>query len=246
MTAYLGITEVQDAADASRVLVTGSKVDPKSRFMCVFHALQARSSQIHYAYSKPNSYIYAKHSRARLGIRQSMLAEILTFHQVMPEFLDFFTSFGLQSSAREVRFSGFRQQMSIKPQAGKFAIDVLGRSGRQYQVAYNLKGVTLKKYDPDSIQLAEWSIRTAAFYHQFDVVEGRSAWIVVKGGRDVYERYKELTGSDARPEDKAFQTPDECFISSLSPHMLFCRWSAEDWRGYVRWLEEAVDKEVSI
>jgi len=173
-----------------------------------------------------------------------MLAQILTFHQVMPEFLDFFASFGLQTSAREVRFSGFRQQVSLKPQATSFAIDALGRSGRQYQVAYNLKGVTLKNYDPDNIERAEWSIRTAAFYHQFDVVQGRSVWIVIKGGQDVYEKYKELTGREARPEDKSFGTDDECFVSSLSPHLLFCRWSTEDWRGYIRWFEEAVDQEV--
>ena len=33
LTAYLGITEVQDSADPSKVLIAADKKDPKSRFM---------------------------------------------------------------------------------------------------------------------------------------------------------------------------------------------------------------------
>src|SRR5262249_43909072 len=121
-----------------------------------------------------------------------MLARILSFHQVMPEYLDFMTSFGLQSSARDVRFSGFRRQVNLKQPPAALVVDSLGRSGRQYQLAYNLKGVTLKGVDVDDVQKSEWSIRNAAFYHQFDVGTGRAVWIVTKGGADIYDRYKEL------------------------------------------------------
>ncbi len=132
--------------------------------------------------------------------------------------------------AREMRFSGFRQRVTFNP-AQLLAVDGLKRSGQQYQVAYNLKGVTRKGEK-------EWVLRNAALYHRFDISTGRALWIVTKGRMDVYESYKELTGEDGRPEDRAFGSIVECFASSLSPHLLFARWSNSDWREYVWSLED--------
>lgn len=168
-----------------------------------------------------------------------MLTMILSFHQVMPEYLDFLWPFGLQSTPRDVRFSGFRQQICLKNPPASLVADTLGRSGRQYQMSYNLKGVTLKDD-------GEWSIRNAAFCHQYDVITNRALWIVTKGGTDLYEDYKELTGEDGRPEDKAFGSDEECFVTSLSPHLLFSRWSTDDWRGFLRWLEAEVDNDAVL
>ncbi|KAJ0373429.1 hypothetical protein COL26b_008428, partial [Colletotrichum chrysophilum] len=89
----------------------------------------------------------------------------------------------------------------------------------------------------------EYSIRPAAFYHRFDVEGGNALWIVTKGGLDIQDRFKELTGKDARPEDKSFGDTQECFRSSLSAHLMFCHWSTEDWRGYIKWLEYVIDME---
>ncbi|KAK4208645.1 hypothetical protein QBC37DRAFT_431673 [Rhypophila decipiens] len=211
---WLGITKIRDPA---KHLINASKKDPKSRLI----------------------YIYAEHSRDPLRIQRSMLTMILSFHQVMPEYLDFLWPFGLQSTPQDVRFSGFRQQLCLKKPPRSLVIDALGRSGQQYQMSYNLKGVTLKDD-------GEWSIRNAAFCHQYDVMTSRAVWIVTKGGMDLYENYKELTGSDGRPEDKAFGSDEECFVSSLSPHLLFSRWSTEDWRGFLRWLESEVDNDAAL
>lgn len=120
----------------------------------------------------------------------------------------------------------------------------LGRSGRHFKLCYNLKGVTLKKESNENIKLNEWSIRQAAVYHQFDVVNGTTLWIVTKGRTDILDRYKELTGPNGRAEDKSFGTLEECFRSSFAAHLLYCHWSTEDWRWYVRWLEEVIDAEV--
>ncbi|KAK4152639.1 hypothetical protein C8A00DRAFT_44337 [Chaetomidium leptoderma] len=194
-------------------IVIASKKDPKSRFI----------------------YIHAANARDRLRVRRSMFTMILSFHQVMPEYLDFLPSFGRQSTPRDIRFSGFRQQVDLARPRPELAVEALARSGQQYQIAYNLKGVTLKDE-------GEWSIRNAAFYHRFDIETGHAVWIVTKGRTDVLDRYKEMTSKFGRPEDRAFGTTDECFVSSLAPHLLFCRWSTEDWRGYIRNLEEAVDR----
>ncbi|KAK4188139.1 hypothetical protein QBC35DRAFT_451580 [Podospora australis] len=184
-------------------------------------------------------YIWAPQSRTPLLILKSMLTKILTYQQIMPEFVDFLASFGLQSNPQEVRFSGFRRQITLKVPTAT-TLGALGRSDQQYQMTYNLKGVTMSH----NLRKAElWSIRTAVLWHRYDVHTNRASWIVVKDGRDLLERYKEMVGPQGRPEDRAFVSDDECFGSSLSPHLLFCRWSTEDWGGYIRWMEEEVDNE---
>ncbi|KAK0726600.1 hypothetical protein B0T21DRAFT_371892 [Apiosordaria backusii] len=211
---WLGIVEKPSTANTPSNLMSTTKRDPKSRFI----------------------YIYADDSRDRLRITRSMLTMILSFHQVMPEYLDFLKSFGLQTAARDLYFSGFRRQIALKKPSAAHNLDALGRSTQQYQIAYSLKGVTAKGE-------AQWSIRNAAIYHQYDVNSDRAVWIVTKGGCDLYESYKELTDSGGRPEDRAFLSADQCFLSSLAPHLLFCRWSVDDWRGYLRWLEDKVEKD---
>jgi len=181
-------------------------------------------------------YLFADNSRDNLRVQRSTVALIFTYYRVMPEYLDFLTCFGLQSTLRDVRFSAFRRQVGLPRRGIKATEDALGRSGYQYQVAYNLKGIS-------ATEEGEWSIRNAAFYHRFDVISGTSVWIVTKGRKDVYQSYEELTGEDGKAEDTSFGTTDESFVSSLAPHVLFARWSSNDWRGYIRALEEAVDKE---
>jgi hypothetical protein len=165
----------------------------------------------------------------------------------MPVYLDFMFVFGAQSNPTDVRFSGFREQTTMKASSAKSpAMPDLGRSGRHFKLCYNLKGVTRKKENCENMKLDEWSIRPAAIYHQFDVVYGTSLWIVTKGRTDILDSYKELTGPDGRPEDKSFDTLDQCLRSSLAAHLLYCHWSTENWRWYVRWLEEVVEAEVSL
>lgn len=221
---WLGIKTVQDPSDPQNPAVVVQQKDPKCRFI----------------------YIWGQHSRARLQITRALLVEIFTFHQVMPDYLDFVSVFGQQSEPRDLRFSSFREQKTLKVQHASTEIENLSRSGRQYQICYNLKGVTLKSQDVDNPVNNEWSIRQAAIYHRLDVVGGNTLWIVTKGGLDIQQRFKELTGNGARPEDKAFGTPDECFRSSLSAHLLFCYWSSEDWRGYIKWLENTIKEKTEM
>ena len=188
--------------------------------------------------------MYADNSRSQLKTTLRALLEILTYHQVMPAYLDFMFVFGAQSDPKDLRFSSFRQQVLMKDSATGLPMPNLGHSGRHFQLCYNLKGVTFKRENQESIKLNEWSIRQAAIYHQFDVEFGTTLWIVTKGRLDIQQRYKELTGPDGRPEDKSFCTTEECFRSSLGAHLLYCHWSTEDWRWYVRWLESVIDVEV--
>ena len=175
-----------------------------------------------------------------------MLTFLMTYHQVMPAYLDFILVFGAQSEPRDLRFSGFREQTMISSHTRGLQIPRLGRSGRQYQLCYNLKSVALKTEDPEDLALNEWSIRQAAFHHQFDVEEGTSLWIVTKGNEDLLERFTELTGKGGRPEDKSFGTAGQCFRSSLATHLLFCHWSTEDWRFHILWVETVIENATAM
>lgn len=176
-----------------------------------------------------------------------MLVRILSYHQVMPSYLDFMFLFGSQSEPRDLRFSGFRAQMLLVDHSQRLAVHSLGRSGRQFQISYNLKCVACKTPASNrAIRNQEWSIRQAAFHHQFDVVDGTTLWIVTRGGLDIKDSVEDLTGLNGRPEHRAFGTPQECFTSSLTVHLLYSHWSTADWRWYLQWLEDLISVEVGI
>ena len=168
-----------------------------------------------------------------------MFLRILTYHQVIPSYLDFIAVFGSQSEPQDLRFSGFREQVSLTTPPRAPEIRSLGRSGRQYQLCYNLKGVG------KSIDKKSWSIRQVAFHLQFDVEEGTTLWITTKGDLELKQRVEDMTGPQGRPEDGTFDTPAQCFRSSLAVHLLQFNWSTEWWRWYIQWLEEVLEEEVS-
>lgn len=163
----------------------------------------------------------------------------------MPVYLDFMLVFGGQTDARDPRFSGFREQVRLKPPANGHTAPELGRSGKLFQLCYNLKGVQFKKASDENIKLDQWSIRDAAIYHQFDVEYGTTLWIVTKGGTDILDRFKELIGPTDRQEAMTFDDSIACFRSTLVTHLLYCHWSTEDWRWYIVWLERVIEQEVS-
>ena len=171
---------------------------------------------------------------------------LLTFHQVMPSYLDFISAFGLQLDQREVRYSGFHEQTTLAvPLAKRPAVPQLNRSGYGYQLCYNLKAVVDKKktgMDDD-----RWSVRQAAIHHQFDVEQGTALWICTEGRKvgGLFDRIRDLTSDVTKKEDCSYDTKEESFRSSLATHLTCCHWSIEEWRVYMGWLEETVDKVVS-
>jgi hypothetical protein len=170
----------------------------------------------------------------------------MTYHQVMPAYLDFMLVLGAQSNPKDLRFSGFREQVKLRSPSTESTICSLGRSGQHYQLCYNVKSVQSKKKSDESVKFDEWSIRQTAVYHSFDVVNGTALWIITKGGDDLYDRFEELAGPNAKAEDKQYRTPELAFWPSLATHLILCHWSTEDWRWYIQWLEEVVDHDVSL
>jgi hypothetical protein len=180
-----------------------------------------------------------------LKISRGMTNLLLSFHQVMPSYLDFMSVFGLQLDQREVRFSGFHEQSTLSaPPAKRPSVSQLDRSGHGYQICYNLKAVVDKGGEGSK---KKWSKRQAAIHHQFDVNKGKALWICTEGRKNggLFDSIRDLTSDIQRPEDWSYRTREDGFRSTLATHMACCHWSVEEWRMYMGWLEETVEKEVS-
>ncbi|KAL2059817.1 hypothetical protein VTL71DRAFT_10201 [Oculimacula yallundae] len=169
------------------------------------------------------------------------------YHQVMPSYIDMISVFGSQLEARELRFSGFREQTILSsPDPGTIIPD-LGRSGKQFQLCYHLKTVDCTSIAALRAQDKTWSIRPATFLHQFDVVYGTTLWIVTKGEvDDIKKSIQDVTGVTGRPTNRAFGTSAECFVSSLTIHLLYCHWSTKSWVAYLEWLEFRIDSATDL
>lgn len=174
-----------------------------------------------------------------------LYSRILTYHQVMPAYLDFLSVFGSDIHPRDLRFSDFPEQTLLSNTPRGVVAPELGRSGRQFQMCYNIKSVVRKSTTEESYREQQWAIRQAAVHHQFDVVEGTTLWILTKTDLDFRENVQEITGKHGRPEDRAFNSVQECFKSSLVIHLMCWNWATQEWRWYIQWLEGALDEEAS-
>ena len=165
-----------------------------------------------------------------------MLTLVLTYHQVLPSFLEFLFPFGNQQYAQDFHFSGFKFEDRVSDVDSGLSIPELGRSGRDFQLCYNLKSIEPSKGQPEW----PWSVRQSALYHSFDVKTGRTNWIIIKGDQLLKKRIMSATGSQGVPETSKFGTVDRAFASTLAIHVLVCEWSRENWRWYINFLEEAL------
>jgi len=169
----------------------------------------------------------------------------MTYHQIMPAYLDFISVFGIkvdngrqEVGGRNLRFTGFQTRNAMCNK--RLALANLGRSGRAYELCYNLKTAALANE-------GKWSVRQAAFYHQFDVETGASLWISTKARlTDLKERIENLTGAKGLPDDKSYADATASFRSSLAVHLLYCHWSSGGWRDYIEFLDNKIESIVSI
>lgn len=167
-----------------------------------------------------------------------MLTYALTYHQVMPAFLDFLFPFGRQEYARDFHFTGFREETRLNPTQMGLSIPELGRSGRDIQMCYSLKSVEASKGQLDW----PWSIRQTAVYHSFDAMTGKAVWIMVKGNKLMKKRLELSTSSTSVGDTRDFGSPLRALASSLATHLIICDWCGEDWRWYITFLEEALQE----
>lgn len=237
-TAFWGF-RVNNADELLNLFAVGSSVqraDPRCRFLFV-PLLYSDNRSVLTAY---NRFICAAgHSRACLETTRDMLMLAFTYFQVMPEFLDFLLLFGEQEHAQDLYYSGFHQHTRLAGAEFGPKTDTRNWSGRDMQVCYSLKSV-----EPSPSQAHwPWSTRHCAVHHSFDAENIRSTWLIIKGDNLIEERIKLATSEkEASMGKPAFETIEQAFGAALNTHLILCDWSAENWRWYIKFLEERFEK----
>ena len=157
-----------------------------------------------------------------------------THFQVMPEFVDFLFPFGFQSYAQDFYFSGFRQRTHLAKQRRQNAPSA-APADKRFQLCYNLKSVEPSDSD-------DWSIRHCAVHHSFDLEEVQTDWIIVKGDELMKQRIESATSFRGPHGPSDYKSVSGAFRISLETHLIFCDWSAENWRWYINSLEDRFQK----
>ncbi|GJC96686.1 fungal specific transcription factor domain-containing protein [Colletotrichum higginsianum] len=153
----------------------------------------------------------------------------------MPQFLDFLHVYASRHSRdRELRFSGFRTDKTLTDPVDGAMIPELGRSGRRYQLCFNLKTVSPKDG-------GDWKIRQAVFHHQFDLGQGTQLWIIGDPHATLKKRIVDLF-----PEwnlyPTSFSTVQQGFATSLEVNLDFAQWATSEWRWHILFLEERAEE----
>lgn len=161
----------------------------------------------------------------------------------MPEYVNFLAVFGRQEGPADPLYSQFCEQTMLSTPNYSLSLPHLGRSGRHFQLCYNLKAPAFKSALPK--ENSEWSIRQVAVHHQFDVDHGNTLWLITRGGDDIYTRVRNLTDEFGRPEDKDMSSPTASFRATLSIHLFHSMWALEQWKPYLLHLHREVERRVS-
>lgn len=174
-------------------------------------------------------------STERLNITKDMMSEILSYHQIMPPFIDLMASFG-RGAPYDFQYCGFRSDVRLGMRNSALAVPEINRSGQILELCYSLRAV-----EPStSIPNWPWSIKQLAVSHTIDIGTGQSTWLVLKADDSIKERIMSATRSAFLPEVNSFQNADESLASSFGIHLILCQWAAEHWRWYVNFLEQKV------
>jgi len=206
-----------------------------------------------YCSGRPNesltSFIHAESGRESLKISRTMLNRICTYHQVMPSYADLLFVFGTSLEARDLTYTSFKRSLMLSRATRGLDIPSLGRSGKGYQLSYNLKAAVLKQSARGTSATETWTIRQVAVHHQFDVEQGKSLWMTTaakdeKKYQDVTDRILRMTGKNGRLEDRGFGEAIHCFRTTLAVHLNLCHWATSEWRAYIQYLEDDTIRKV--
>ncbi|KAF2237775.1 hypothetical protein EV356DRAFT_573795 [Viridothelium virens] len=181
-------------------------------------------------------FIHARNSRETLRVTRNMLTLILAFHRIMPQFLDFIFSFGQQRYRQDFLYSGFRRQIDLS-ESDCHSQWSTHNFGRKFQSCYSLQSVELT-----SDALVPWSIRRAAVSNIFDIETGKTTWTIVKAGPLMKNRISKALSAKKTPPLEAFDSVPGALAASLEIHLLLCQWAGENWREYINYLEDELQK----
>lgn len=164
-----------------------------------------------------------------------MLLFLLVYHQVDPAFLDHVFAFGDQDEPVDACLSHFHYHDTLTLSMRQPLVVPLGRSGREIRHCFLLRAV---ERAPEAKW--PWSMRQMAVYHSFDILNGRTLWITIKGNDMMQKRIMEDTTD--LPVLRASVDADvvALFEMSLATLLSYFRWCEENWRWFIRDMDESI------
>lgn len=164
-----------------------------------------------------------------------MFLYAMTYHQVMPEFLEFVFPFGWQEYQDDFHFGGFRGETRLLGTERGLIIRALERTGQDFRMCYALKSV-----EESGGESWPWSIRETATYHSFEVDTGKALWIVAKGNTLMRDRIQGATETTNAKKYGSSSTGN-VFAATLETHLIVCDWAVEKWRWYINFLKRRLE-----
>ncbi|KAI1170056.1 hypothetical protein F4777DRAFT_595626 [Nemania sp. FL0916] len=175
-------------------------------------------------------------------LTRDCLLRILSFHQVMPAYINLLLGYGTgeEEDIRELRYCAFRAQTTFEPELGNVIPD-LRRSGIQHEVCYNLQVVSPTNSAPNPLIQDGWRIRQYAVYHRLDLVTDAALWIIADPGNAAGTLIDRMFPQGCELEGFSFDSFSKSFNSALNTHLALAQWASDGWRWYLRSLERVTD-----
>ncbi|RSM05248.1 hypothetical protein CDV31_009646 [Fusarium ambrosium] len=167
--------------------------------------------------------------RSPLDCTREMMAYLFTHHQIMARFLDFWCAFTYRETPHS--FTHFRNEDYLDSRHRQPGLDVMGRSGIKLQHCFNLLGIERSR------DKKGWELRHTAAYHSYDLKEGRTLWVVLKGDNTMRKRLESATEESIKKGDMSPHSAHDSFAQTLTDHFLIMQWCIENWESYAESLE---------
>ncbi|KAJ4305088.1 hypothetical protein N0V90_000618 [Kalmusia sp. IMI 367209] len=170
-----------------------------------------------------------------------MLTYLFTYLGIDSMFLEyvFATVFREHLEAQDAYFSGLDEAHCIAIPQPSQSFPELGRSGRAVRLCYNLRSVERKpNWIPREYELA-WSVKSLAVYHTFDIETAHSLWLTCDSSLEARDHIKTWISG---PERFDLKTNSGRFLATLTTHLLICDWAVQNWRWYLKELEDEAQK----
>lgn len=169
---------------------------------------------------------------------REQLQQILTHHQVMAPFLDFVFTFRAREEPQTL--AALRIEDWLHDSTSAFTMPEMERSGHRIQHCFNLIAV---EHDAAQVEWP-WPLRQTAAYHSFDVGNGRTFWLSLKGNSEVSKRLKRSVPAHPLLRPSALETPEARFTAALLTHLIIFHWCVENWPQYNTFLQRKVKEAV--
>ncbi|KAI8633951.1 hypothetical protein F5Y19DRAFT_415881 [Xylariaceae sp. FL1651] len=159
----------------------------------------------------------------------------MSYHQIMPRFLDHVSTFCLRSDP--LLETSFRSEDYLDHTSKDFKLDFLGRSGFVMQHCFNLIGM---EYNRSQDEDWPYFFRQTAAYYSFDPAQGSSVWLILKANAVIRDRIYNPQGHPGHRFLSDLGTPEQALTAALYAHLVIVEWCNENWVSYIDFLETAI------